>query len=163
MPAAIFDQGNSASPTWTDPRLMAAGGEEGRLAQLFNPIYANAKSSLDANFTDQLRKLRGNQAARGVLQSGVADYPVADLMKANTNALGGVQSNLANIFGNTEASRSLFNTQSDFEKGMADKGFGYSSFLADKIGNMNKPSTTQQIFSGIGQVLPAAMSLAAMF
>jgi hypothetical protein len=133
------------------------------LNSIFAPITANAKATIDDNTATQLKQLRANQAARGVLRSGVSDIPVGDINKGADLAMGNVQSGLANIFGNTAASSSLFNQQAQFQKMMADLGYGYSSSLANQIGNANQPSTLQSIFSGIGSVAPAVGAAAAFF
>jgi hypothetical protein len=133
------------------------------LNSIFAPIMANAKTTLDDNTATQLKQLRANQAARGVLRSGVSDIPVGDIQKGNEIGLGNVQSGLSNIFGNTAASSSLFDQQAQFQKMMADLGFGYSSSLADQIGAANKPSTLQNIFGGIQSVAPAIGAAAAFF
>lgn len=127
-----------------------------KLMEIFKPVQDNAKATLDANFSDQLRKLRANQAARGVLRSGVSDYPVTELMKANTNALGQTSSALANILGNTEASRSLFGTQAAFADKTAADDYNRKLALAQMIADANKKSTLQQIFEGAGALAPFA-------
>lgn len=144
--------------------LTSTGGLDlNSLDSIFKPVMANAKTTLDDNSATQLKQLRANQAARGVLRSGVSDIPAGDIAKGNEIALGNVQSGLSNIFGNTAASSSLFDQQAAFQKMMADLGFGYSSSLANQIGDANKPSTLQNIFGGIQSIAPAIGAAAAFF
>lgn len=143
-------------PPATSTPMPNTSTDTNKLMEIFKPVQDNAKAQLDANFADQLRKLRSNQAARGVLRSGVADYPVTELMKSNTNALGQTQSALANILGNTEASRSLFGTQAAFADKQAVDDYNRKLQLAQMIADANKKSTLQQIFEGAGALAPFA-------
>lgn len=86
--------------------------EMSRLATLFQPVYDQAASQVDAARGEALRRLRANQAARGILRSGVSDYGSGEVERGAILGTGEAAAKLAGLLGQTESSRSLMNTQS---------------------------------------------------
>lgn len=91
------------------------------------------------------KRLVGQQAASGRLMSGVSDYPLSDLDTEGTRALSGIQGNLSSALAGIPA-----------EDWLNQKNFQRSYDLANLIGNLNKPSTLDQVFQGIGSIGPLA-------
>jgi hypothetical protein len=108
-----------------------------------------------ANIQDQYgqarKRLVSQQAASGRLMSGVSDYPLGDLSTQEGSALSGVQSDLASKLGGIPS-----------EDWLNQQGFGRNYDLAKMISGMNKPSTLDEVFQGIGAIGPSAAQFAAM-
>lgn len=91
------------------------------------------------------------EAASGRLMSGVSDYPLTDLDTQRGSALSGIQSNLTDSLAGIPG-----------EDWLNQKNYQRSYQLADLIGRMNKPSTLDQIFQGIGSIGPSVAMGAAL-
>ena len=100
---------------------------------------ATAQSS-DA-YNQSRKQLVSQQAASGRLQSGVADYPLTDLDTEKAQSLSGIQDNLVNSLAGISGED--FTNSQDFYRNLQ---------LANQIGNLNKPSTLDEIFGTIGGI-----------
>lgn len=97
------------------------------------------------SYNQARKRLVGQQAASGRLMSGVSDYPLTDLDTSKTQALSGIQSNLATSLGSVPA-----------EDWLNQQNFRRSYDLASLIGSLNKPSTLEEVLGGIGSIGPLA-------
>lgn len=97
------------------------------------------------SYNQARKRLVGQQAASGRLMSGVSDYPLTDLDTSKTQALSGIQSNLATSLGGIPA-----------EDWLNQQNFRRSYDLASLIGSLNKPSTLEEVLGGIGSIGPLA-------
>lgn len=102
-------------------------------------------------YTQARKRAVAGQAASGRLMSGVADYPLGDLDTQQGQALSGIQSDLSSKLGGIPA-----------EDWLNNKNFQRSYQLAQLIGSLNKPSTLDEVFQGIGSIGPTAAMAAAL-
>jgi hypothetical protein len=87
----------------------------------------------------QKRKRTVAQLAHtGNLMGGTADYPLADLASESAGAESDVYANLANALGSIPAED--WQNSRDYQRNLA---------LTKLIGEMNKPSTLQEVMGGI--------------
>lgn len=136
----------------TMPKTSGTSYEE--LKKILQPALDSANQNIDSQYGEAMKKIRASQAARGVLRSGVSDYPTTELAKKANEAKGGVAGSLAQIFGNTESQRSLLGSQAELQNWLRQAGIEDQLKLADYISDLNKPSKLQQIFGGIGAAAP---------
>jgi hypothetical protein len=100
-----------------------------------------ASMGIENAYAKKRRRTIGQEAAKGRLRSGVANYTMGDVDAAELEDLGGVQSSLAEALGQIPTSDYLDERQ-----------FGRQSELAELIARLNKPSTLEEVFGGIGAV-----------
>jgi hypothetical protein len=117
--------------------------------QTLQDVLGQQAQAQTAQTTDQYTQAKkravAGQAASGRLMSGVSDYPLGDLNAQEGQALSGIQSNLATSLGGIPS-----------EDWLNQKNFQRSYDLANLIGSLNKPSTLDQVFQGIGSIGPLA-------
>jgi len=152
-----MNKGGGGAPNLPPPAKGTAydsSGDLSKLEALFAPIRDSSYKAIDAGTADQLRKLRSDQAARGVLRSGVSDYPSTELTKANSAAKGSVEAQLASLLGGTESNRSLINTQAALQSAKDAADYNRNLDLIKSITDANKPSQLSQIFQGVSAFAP---------
>ena len=116
---------------------------------LGNQAKAKVASSEDA-YTQARKKLVAKEAASGRLMSGVSAYPLADLAREGATAESDIYSSLASALGQIPAE--------DWENR---KQYQRNLQLAELIGSMSKPSTLQEVMSGIQTAGNLAATVAA--
>jgi len=131
--------------------LLPNGYNPQNLQDVFNQIGTSQTAGLTDQYTQARKKAVASQAAGGRLMSGVSQYPLTDLDTSYQSGLSGIQSNLAK----EEAAI----PQEDW---INQRNYKRSYDLSSLIGSLNKPSTLQEVFSGIGQLGPLA-AMAASF
>lgn len=140
------------------PTAPNSATESKRLEDLLTPVRTAANAQIDQQYADQMRRIRAGQAARGVLRSGVADYPTTELGKAAALARGNVEGALASKIADVEGNRSLFNTQSAYDAWKMQQEFNQKQALAAEIADANKKSTLDEIFSGVQTFMPLILT-----
>lgn len=118
-------------------------------------VLGQQAQSQSNNLTDQYtqakRRAVSSEAANGRLMSGVSDYPLTDLQTNYEQGMSGIQDNLASSLAGIPS-----------EDWMNSQNFGRSYQLAGQIGDLNKPSTLDQVFQGIGAGAGAVGMFAAL-
>lgn len=108
-----------------------------------------AQSQVDPYRTDraaQRGKVVAGQAASGRLTSGIAEHTLGEFDK---NSASGEAAIRAGVLPG-EAQGTLQSQQQDWQSSEAEKEYQRNLSLAKMLGDMNKPSTLQEIFGGIG-------------
>lgn len=108
-------------------------------------------SQVQDQYTQQRKRLVAQQASSGRLMSGVSDYPLTDLDTGEASAESGIQSNLESALSGITS-----------EDWLNSKQFKRQYDLANLIGSLQKPSTLDEVFQGIGAIGPTAASAAAL-
>lgn len=121
------------------------------LEDVLNKQAQSASANQTDAYQQQRKRLVSQQAASGRLMSGVSDYPLADLDTGNLQAQSGIEDQLATSLGGIGA-----------EDWMNRQKYLRSYGLANKIGNANKPSTLEEVLSGMGAIGPSLATFAAM-
>lgn len=118
-------------------------------------VLKQSAGAQTAQTTDQYNQARkrtvAQEAHSGRLMSGVSDYPLGDLDTQEGSALSGIQSNLTNALGGIPE-----------EDWLNSQNFQRSYDLASLVGKLNKPSTLDEVLSGIGSIGPTAAMGAAL-
>lgn len=130
--------------------LLPNGFNPGTLEDALNKKAETATANQNDAYIQQKRRLVGQQAHGGRLMSGVSNYPLADLSAGNTQALSGIQDELAGALSGIP-----------MEDWLNSKNFNRSKSLAELIGSLNKPSTLEQALAGIGTIGPLVATTAA--
>ena len=97
-------------------------------------------AGIEDAYVGKKRHLAGALAHGGRYRSGVGNYDFGDLESSKTNDIGGVYGNLASTLAGIPA-----------EDYLDQMGYSRSDSLARRIGDMNKPSSLQEILGLIGQ------------
>lgn len=109
-----------------------------------------ATAQTQDQYAQARKKLVSQQAHSGRLMSGVADYPLTDLDTEEAGAESGIQNNLANALAGIPE-----------EDWLNQQGYRRNIGLINQIAGLNKPSTLDEIFKGIGAAGNIAGSVAA--
>lgn len=131
--------------------LLPNGTNPQNLQDVFNQIGSSQSANLTDSYQQQRKRLVADQAASGRLMSGVSSVPLTDLDTHYQQGMSGIQSNLANEESGIPA-----------EDWLNNNNFQRSYQLADLIGRLNKPSTLDEVFQGIGSIGPTAAMAAAL-
>ena len=95
--------------------------------------------NIENQYAKQRQKVIGQQAKAGRLQSGVANYSLADVDANEIGALGGVESDLSTALGQIPTTDYV--KQNEYQRQLQ---------LAELIGSMNKKNGLSNILGGIG-------------
>lgn len=107
-------------------------------------------ANTQAAYAQRKKKLLGQEAASGRLTSGVSDYDISGMNAAEGADLSGIQTDLASSLGSI--------TSEDY---LNQKNFARQQQLAQLIGRLNKPSTLDEVFGGVGAATNLGMTMAA--
>ena len=124
-----------------------------KLAALLQPIYQQAQAKADAARNESLMRLRSNQAARGILRSGISEYGSGQVENARNLSLGETGASLASILGQTEGNRSLDYSRAYLGELATKRDHERSLDLARQIAAMNKKKKNK-----LGSILGGATS-----
>lgn len=130
--------------------LLPNGYDPKTLSDVLGQQAQSASANEADAYTQSRKRLVAQQAAGGRLMSGVSNYPLTDLDVGEQQAQSGIQDNLAASLAGIPEEDWLNQAQ-----------YGRSYNLAAKVGQLNKPSTLDEIFQGIGAIGPTAAMLAA--
>lgn len=108
-----------------------------------------ASMNIQNQFSKKRRQAVSQQAKLGRLGSGVANYTLGDIDAGEIGALGDVYGGLSEALGQIPSED--YYSGRDFERNRA---------LARRIGELQKPSTLEEVFGGIGTGLQVAGSVA---
>lgn len=131
--------------------LLPNGYNPQNLNDVFTQQATSASNNAADAYTQNKKRLVASEAAGGRLMSGVSNYPLTDLATNEQQTQSGIQDSLANSLAAVPE-----------EDWLNSQNFNRNSQLANLIGSMNKPSTLQEVFQGIGQFGPLA-AMAASF
>lgn len=110
-----------------------------KLGDLFEQSASSQEQPIRNEFSRLRKRAVAGQAASGRLRSGLAEYPLAELDRGEGEALSSIRGDLAGKLAGFGA-KDFFDEQ-DFNR---------QKQLAELIGRLNKPSTLEEIFGGIG-------------
>jgi hypothetical protein len=125
--------------------LLPNGYNPQNLNDVLQQQAQSATANQNQDYIRQKRQTIADQGAGGRLESGVSNYPLADLSTQNQQAQSGIQDQLASSLAGIPEEDWL-NTQN----------FQRQTQLAQLIGSLNKPSSLQEALGAIGQVGPLA-------
>lgn len=121
--------------------ILPSGYDPQNLEDVLKGQAASASANATDSYIQNKKRLVSKEAASGRLMSGVSDYPLTDLSVDNQKTQSGIQDHLAGSLASV-GQEDWLNSQ-DFQR---------SYQLAQLIGGLNKPSTLDQIFQGIGSI-----------
>lgn len=130
--------------------LLPNGYDPQNLSDVLSQQAQSASANQQDSYVQQKKKLVADQAANGQLMGGTSNYAQTDLSTANQQAQSGIQDQLASSLAAVP--------QEDW---LNNQDFNRSYQLAQLIGSLNKPSTLDQVFQGIGSVGPLVATAAA--
>jgi hypothetical protein len=131
--------------------LLPNGYNPQNLQDVINQSTGSQTANLTDSYQQQRKQAVADQASSGRLMSGVSSYPLTDLDTQYQQGLSGIQTNAANETAGIPA-----------EDWLNSQNFSRSSQLASLIGSLNKPSTLDEVFQGIGALGPTAAMGAAL-
>lgn len=116
------------------------------LKDIFGDVAQSQVDPFQADRAAKRGKVVSGQAASGRLSSGIAEHTLGEF---DSDTAAGEAAIRAGVLP-SEGQGTLQEDQQDFASSEAEKEYQRNMSLARLLGQMNKPSTLQEIFGGIG-------------